>query len=237
MAKSWLLAVVPATLMLSPLAEAARCSSTVYESGYKKSIPTIDTSEFLVVDGPLIAGGKVTCHVSYDLMSGSHNVMRRVETGVLNGIKYRFYYTDGSGSVQGLTENVLDVLKDKNGENWSIRCRKDEMNDTHYCAMTRQALTVGAFDTSSHFVSVGSEHFPGSSIVARVDKQDPVTAAAKSGFTTSQETSLIAAMSSGTSVLTRYVQWPYQTNKDKKISLYGFKSALEIIETLNKELQ
>lgn len=136
MAKPWFLAVLPAALLLSPLAEAARCSSTVHEPGYKKSAPTIDAPELLVADGPLIAGGKVTCHVSYDLMSGNHNVMHRIETGVLDGIKYRFYYSDGSGLVQGLAENVLDVLKDKYSENWSLRCRKDEMNDTHYCSMT-----------------------------------------------------------------------------------------------------
>ncbi|HDS1796977.1 MULTISPECIES: hypothetical protein [Pseudomonas] len=237
MAKSWFLAVLPAALLLSPLAEAARCSSTVHESGYKKSAPTIDAPEFLVADGPLIPGGKVTCHVSYDLMSGNHNVMHRIETGVLDGIKYRFYYSDGSGLVQGLAENVLDVLKDKYSENWSLRCRKDEMNDTHYCSMTREALTIGAFGATSRFVSVGSEYFPGSSIAIRVDKQEPITAPANPGFTNSQETALIAAMSTGTSALTRYVQWPYEANKDKKISLFGFKSALAIIDTLNKQLQ
>lgn len=86
-------------------------------------------------------------------------------------------------------------------------------------------------------MSVGSEYFPGSSIAIRVDKQEPITAPANPGFTNSQETALIAAMSTGTSALTRYVQWPYEANKDKKISLFGFKSALAIIDTLNKQLQ
>lgn len=232
-----LIAALPAILLLSPLVQAAQCSNTVYESGYKKAAPTVDAPQFITADGPLFPGGKVTCNVSYDLMSGKNNVMHRIETGTLNGIKYRFYYTDGSGAVQGLQENVLNVLKDKYGENWSLGCRKDEMNDTHYCAMSRGALVVGAYGGSSRFVNVGSEHYPGSTIALRIDKETPVTAPADPGFSSAQEAALISEMSKGTSVLTRYMEWPYETNKDKQVSLFGFNSALQIIDTLNKEIK
>lgn len=232
-----LMASLPVVFLFSSLAEAAQCSNTVYESGYRKTIPTVDSPEFITAAGPLFPGGTVTCHVSFDLMSGKNNVMHRIETGTLNGIKYRFYYSDGSGLVQGLQENVLDVLKDKYSENWSLRCRKDEMDDTHYCAMSRDSLTIGAYGHSSRFVSVGSEHFPRSSIALRVDKEAPVTALADPGFSSAQEVALVTAMSKGTSVLTRYVKWPYESNQDKQVSLFGFNAALQIIDTLNKEIK
>ncbi|MFS0827576.1 hypothetical protein [Pseudomonas phoenicis] len=232
-----LMTTLSVVLLCTSQAQAAQCAKTVYEPGYRKTIPTVDSPEFITVAGPLLPGGRVTCHVSFDLVSGNHNVMHRIETGTLNSTKYRFHYSDGSGTVQGLQENVLDILKDKYGENWNLRCRKDEMDDTHYCAMSRGPLTIGVYGHSSRFVSVGSEHFPGSSITLRIDEDVPVTALAKPGFSSLQETGLMAAMSKGTSVLTRYVKWPYESNQDKRVSLFGFNPALQIIETLNKTIK
>jgi hypothetical protein len=217
--------------------QAAQCPDTQYESGYKKNKPTVAAPEMINIVGPIFQGGKVVCHVSFDLMSGSNNVLHRVESGTLNGAKYRFDYTYGSGSVQGLPTNVLDILKDNYDENWDLRCMQDGMSDTHYCAMSRTGLIVGVFGASSYFVQIGNDHFPGSSIALRIDNAAPVTAPADPGFSPQQEAALVSAMKGGTSVLTRYVEWPHESNKDRSISLFGFGTALQIITTLNQTIQ
>lgn len=217
--------------------QAAQCPNTKYESGYKKDKPTVAAPEMIKVVGPIFPEGKVVCHVSFDLQSGQNNVLHRIETGTLNGVKYRFYYSDGSGSVQGLPTNVLDVLKDKYNENWSLGCKQDGMSDTHYCRMSRASLMVGVSGASSYFVQVGNDHFPGSAIAMRIDEAAPITAPAEPGFSPKQEAALVAAMNGGTSVLTRYVEWPYESNKDRSISLFGFGTALQLITTLNKTIQ
>lgn len=209
----------------------------MYESGYNKNLPTIAAPELIATAGPLFAGGKITCHVSFDFKSGKNNAMHRIETGILDGIKYSFNYTDGSGAVQGLRENVLDVLKDKYSENWDLQCDRDAMDDTHYCAMYRDMLAIGVYGPTSHFVSVGIEHFPSSSIALRVDKETPTTAPADSGFTSAQAQALIASLSKGDTVLMRYRKWPYDVNQDKRISLFGYRAALQIIDTLNKQIK
>lgn len=238
MSKVWPFSVAIAFATLAPHAlQAAQCSETQYESGYKKDKPTVAAPEMVKVAGPVFPGGKVVCHVSFDLMSGKNNLLHRVETGTLNGAKYRFYYTDGSGSVQGLPNNVLDVLKDKYGENWSLHCKQDGMSDTHYCVTSRASLMVGVSGASSYFVQVGNDHYPGSTIALRIDKAPPVTAPADPGFSQKQETALVAALNGGTSVLTRYVEWPYESNKDQSVNLFGFGTALQIITTLNQTIQ
>lgn len=217
--------------------QAAQCPNMQYESGYKKDKPTVVAPEMVNVVGPIIPGGKVVCLVSFDLMSGKNNVLHRVESGMLNGAKYRFYYTDGSGSVQGLPTNALDILKDKYDENWNLRCKQDGMSDTHYCVMTRASLMVGVSGASAYFVQVGNDHFPGSSIALRIDKAAPIIAPADVGFSPKQEAALVAAMNEGTSVQTRYVEWPHESNKDRKINLFGFGAALQVITTLNQIIQ
>lgn len=66
----------------------------------------------------------------------------RIETGTYEGVKYRIYFSDGSGTIQGLPTNTLDYVGDKYGTNWSTQCRFDEM-DTHWCSLNREDLQIG----------------------------------------------------------------------------------------------
>lgn len=98
-------------ISLSVMAD-INCPNNEYESGYKKQLPVVDRQELINRSTPLFEGGKITCRIGLDYRNPSQNERLRVETGEFNKVKYRFYYTDGSGSIQGDARSTLDTIKD-----------------------------------------------------------------------------------------------------------------------------
>lgn len=215
--------------LLQPVSAEIVCPSTEYDSSYKSNLPIVDSNELITAQSSLLPGGKVVCKVSFNYETLKNNSRTRIEEGVYKGIKYRIYYSDGSGSVQGLPSNTLDYVHDKYETNWSTGCKKDEMDDTHWCSLDKGDLRVGIWKDGSHFVWVGGSHYPGSSIAVRIDKGQPISAAEKTGFSKQQSESILGHFKKGEAVLTRYQEWPYTSNKDKTIELFGFNEAWEIL--------
>ena len=210
------------------------CPSTEYDRGYKKNLPTIDEEEAIQTNSALINGGNITCNVSFDYEKLKNNKRMRIETGTYEGDKYRIYFSDGSGTIQGLPTNTLDYVGDKYGTNWSTQCRFDEMDDTHWCSLNREDLQIGILKDGTPFVSVGGSHYPNSNIAVRVDKNKPVTASEKNGFTKDQSAKIIQQMKVGSTIVTRYQKWPYQTNIDTSMQLFGFQQAWAILQKIHE---
>ena len=210
---------------------AAPCQETRYESSYRKNQPIVAPDELIKVPGPVIPGGRVVCTVGFDFRS-MQNVSDRIETGTLNGKKYRFYYSDGSGLVQGLPANTMDTSTPYS-DNWSLRCDTDAMTDRHWCSFSRADLTVSTAENNGHSVTIGYRHYPKSNIGLRVDKGDPIIASAEQGFSLQQEAELMQQMLSGRTVLTRNVEESSPMNIDKTVTLFGFSEAVQIIDALN----
>lgn len=226
--------VAIASMAFSPLSNAdADCPKTEYESGFNKKLPIVRGDELITSNSPLFPKGNVTCRIGLNYRKMSENESLRIETGALNNIKYRIYYQDGSGSIQGDRSSTLDTIKDLQLTNWSTGCKVDGMEDTHWCYITKKDLTVGVWKDGRNFVSIGHDHFPKSNMAIRIGQNKPISALAESGFTNVQVKEIIEALRNGDEALTRYQEWPYEKNKDLKIDLYGFKEAWEIINVVN----
>lgn len=208
------------------------CQDYNYDSSYLKELPTESEPELISRNTPLFEGGKITCNVSRDHRNTSRNILNRIETGTYKNIKYRIFYSDGSGSIQGDKSSTLDYIKDLRIVNWSSGCRVDGMNDKLTCYINKKNLTIGISQTGSNYVIVGSSHYPSSDIAVRIDQSSPIIANEKNGFTTQQSNSIISSLKAGEKILTRYQEWPYQINKDLVIETYGFNEAWEIINTI-----
>jgi len=219
---------------LQPVSAEIVCPSTEYGAGYQRNLSIVDSNELITAQGPLLPGGKVVCKVSLNSQTLRNNSRARTEEGVYKGIKYRIYYSDGSGSVQGLPSNTLDYIHDEHRTNWSTGCKKDEMDDTRWCSLHKGDLQVLIWKDGSHSVGVGSNHYPGSSITVRIDKGRPISAAEETGFSKQQSESILGHLKKGVSVLTRYQEWPYISDKDKIIELFGFNEAWEILGIVYK---
>ena len=177
-----------------------QCPEIDYNSDYTGSYPTIDAAEIIQIDGPLFAGGRVKCDISLDYKTLKNNERKRIEEGTYKGIKYRIYYSDGSGAIQGQSTNILDYIKDKRGTNWATHCEADEMDDTHWCSLNKKDLRVSIWKDGTPFVSVGYSYYPGSKIAVRIDKNKPITANEKRGFTKAQSLKIIKQLKKGDSV-------------------------------------
>lgn len=195
--------------------------------GVKQELPIDTTADLIRQDTPLITPkGKLECKILF-------NETNKVESGSINNIMYRVYYSDGSGRVQGLKTNTLDYAKDESGTNWSTQCTKDEMDDSRWCTLGKgNNLRVGIWKDGTSFVSIGYEHYPGSNVTIRIDKGKPITASEKPSFTRAQSDDIINALKSGKSALTRYQNWPYKNNIDTPIDLYGFTEAWSILNSI-----
>jgi hypothetical protein len=235
MIKSQFLALFGALFLISTSVKAeVECGDIKYDKSYKKNLPIENEPDFIRRDTLLTPTGKIKCEVSLNYRTLTSNIKTKTENGSIKGVLYRTFYSDGSGSVQGLKTNTLDYVKDKYGTNWSISCKKDEMDDSRWCALDKGDLRVGIWKDGTSFISIGSEHYPNSSATIRIDKNKPITVSEKSGFTTAQSTEIIVALLSGISVLTRYQKWPYQSDIDNPTDLYGFPEAWELLNAIYK---
>lgn len=152
-----------------------------------------------------------------------------IETGEKDGVLYRVYYTDGSGTFAGSSDSKLDYSE---RDNWSVACRKDVMDDSRYCYMHRGDLWVFAYSDGKRRVSIGGDTYPGTPTTLRVDANAPLNSPndTEGTFGPSNSEKAIAQMRAGAKVATRYIDWPYRTNVDSVTSLYGFKEAYAYLE-------
>lgn len=154
-----------------------------------------------------------------------------VENGVKDGVTYRIFYSDGSGTFAGKPENHLAVVE-RPDANWNVGCKKDAMDDSRMCHLNRGDLWVFAYTNGRRVVSIGDDIFPGTSVAIRIDGNTAIRSASDSDgdFGPQGSKAAIAQMKSGDRVSTRYVDWPYQTNVDSEYDLYGFSQAYEYLE-------
>ena len=136
----------------------------------------------------------------------------------------------------GISTNTLDYVGDTYGTNWSTQCKLDEMDDTHWCSLDREDLRIGIWKDGTPFVTVGNSHYPSSNIAVRVDKNKSITAPESTGFTKDQSIEIISQLKKGQSVLSRYQEWPYQSNKDKSLDLFGFPQAWAILQKIHESV-
>lgn len=178
-------------------------------------------------DSPFSQEGKVE-NVETKLLSKVE--VNKVESGVLNSVHYRFYYTDGSGTFAGTPRNI-GQFSEPSDSNWRVSCTKDPITDRKLCHMNMKDLWIFASPDSKPIVSVGSEHYPGSSVTLRLDQDTPISNTSKGSgqFSSQVSASLVEQLKSAKSVTTRHMKWPYQSWKDESWDLYGFAETLQYI--------
>lgn len=225
------------TVLYGTAIASEKCSEIDYSSGYNEARPVKNKPELVHSHGPLLDGGKVTCKMStnYDSLPLTNQLLR-IETGEYKGVKYRFYYSDGSGSVQGLEGNNLDILTDPPNSNWNIICKADGMDDTAWCSILKDDLTVTVWKDGSPVISIGNNHFPGTNYSLRIDGQEVFETRGNQGFLKDKNAKIIEQLLHGDTVLTRYVEWPYEAHIDKKTDLFGLSVAYELSKKIRQHM-
>lgn len=165
-------------------------------------------------------------------------VVHKIESGTLNSVLYSFLYTDGSGTFSGIKGNI-DNFKNPLGTNWSTACSKDPVTDRKKCYLHLKDLFVYVFPKGGVTVSVGREHFSGSTVALRIDQAAPMVAFGKDDGDFSRQTSsrIISQISTAKLITTRYMKWPYKTWIDETWEPYGFNEAYKYITWAVERIQ
>jgi hypothetical protein len=188
---------------------------------------TIVKPSLIESDSAFTTEGKVG---TLELRPSSKVEVHKIESGVLNGVHYRFFYTEGSGTFSGTPSNV-GHFSEPEESNWHTGCKKDPITDSKVCFMHMKDLWVFASPNSKPSVSIGRGHYPGSTVTIRLDQENPVSNTSKGGGMFSPEASadLVEKLKAAKSVTTRYMQWPYQSWKDETWKVFGFAETLQYI--------
>ncbi len=182
------------------------------------ALERVEKKNLIQSESPFSEGGKVG---KSETRLSSKIEVTKTESGKLNGVSYRFWYTDGSGSFSGKKGNTL-AIEERSSDNWNVRCVKDAMDDSVRCAASIHDLTVSVGKGGDEYIWVGSEHYPGTDVAVRVGAGTPYIVSSKDQFGPSLSRKLIEEFQQGGSVTTRYQQWPYKAYKDVTFDLYGF---------------
>lgn len=163
--------------------------------------------------------------------------LHKTERGVLNGVHYHFYYTDGSGTFAGTRGNVAALLEPYQS-NWSIGCKKDPITDQRSCHMHMKDLWIYVVDKRRPIVSIGNDHFPGSVTTIRIDADSPISVSAKSDGNFPPEVSdrIISRLRRAKTITTRFMKWPYRSWVDESWDVYGFSEALAYVNWAVKHM-
>lgn len=182
------------------------------------ALERVEKPDLIEAASPFSEQGKVEKN---EMRLHSRVEVSRVESGDLNGVKYRFWYADGSGTFAGTRGNSLS-LTERTQSNWATRCVKDAMNDSVRCMATTRDLTLSVRKDGSYFVVIGSDHYPGTDVAIRIGKSIPVTASSEVQFRPPKSSQLLEQMRNGVTITTRYQEWPYKEYRDSTFELYGF---------------
>ena len=155
-----------------------------------------------------------------------------IEHGAINGVKYRVYYTDGSGSFLGKKGGTLDWTEYQ--ENWRVGCRKDAMSDEVSCSASVHDLHLSIVNWRGgkflYVAIIGSNHYPGSKVAIRFDRETPILGGRINGYAFENAETIMARLAKAETVTTRYQKWPYRAPVDRTWEVYGAKEVIDYLK-------
>jgi hypothetical protein len=160
------------------------------------------------------------------------------ESGKLNEVEYDVGFLSGTGYFAGTKEGFADKLYDLK---WLVQCKLDPITDKKTCSLSKYDFWIFVYDDGREIVSIGNEHFPGSSVILRIDKGKPFSTLSKNdgNFYGTVSKRIIKQLLDDNSEMftTRYMKWPYREWVDERIGLYGFNEAYSYIKWAIKRFQ
>lgn len=164
-------------------------------------------------------------------LSMSNATMR----GTLDGIAYS--YTSDGGMVASRIGADPAQLSSFRAENWEIACNSDPMDDSKVCHISRQADGIPialfvAYAGGGVGVCVGVDHYPNKPVQIRVDDKPAHTTDRSKCFWDAEAAKIVEEITTGKNVVTRYMEWPYETWRTAKFETTGFATSFALMKWL-----
>lgn len=160
----------------------------------------------------------------------------KTEKGNINGVAYDFYYSDGSGTFAGIKE------KCDYSTNWTVSCKKDPFENfiSGNMYFDKGNLSISIYkkgDISVPIITIGHSHFPGTTVLIKIDSLVYESDVKQLLFTPEQTREIIEKLKTAKKIVTRYHKWPYKANIDSEFELYGFNEAYTYLNWAVKQIK
>jgi invasion protein IalB len=159
-------------------------------------------------------------------------VLARFERGVLQGVGYKVYYSDGSGVIQGVPDQSLAGAG--YADTWRLSC--DRSGPPFQCSLARGELALHQTADGTRTLRIGGKPRADTQLLLRVDTQWAVTAPAATGFTAAQTRTLVDQLRAGKSAAIGYHDASVRGVSSRTIPLFGFAQGLEILDNVLVQL-
>ena len=160
------------------------------------------------------------------------------EDGVLNGVAYRIYYLDGSGTFEGVKGNgvgaktIAERSIDDEKKNWNILCREDAV-DIFGCFVGNYSLAVFRDTKGNQFVAVRGHDDPrGATVSVTLDDSLNFTDARDTQFLGATAAKIVERLKTAKQVTTTFRAAKDRPATTTKFEVYGFVEALTYLDWL-----
>lgn len=143
-----------------------------------------------------------------------------LDEGTLMGAKFTVY--SDSATVAGSPETKLSPL---NPSTWSLACMRDKMTNRKTCHAHKGELWIFFPQAGGAFVSIGTDHFPGSQSSIRIGARRFDTMNRDGNF---NQRAILPLLKDGTIVVTRFMKWPHRSWIDDEFKLHGVQATLAL---------
>jgi|GEM_PF-4089822 len=158
------------------------------------------------------------------------------EDGIFNGVAYRIYYLDGSGTFEGVMGNGLERVWNKNKsaveglkdiadmkKNWMVGCREDAV-DILTCIMVIPGMSILVNTKGQKIVAIhGDDGDPrGQTVGIRFDNGAKYEGGNDSWLVGATADQIIDGLKTAKKVTTSFRRHGYSMNRTRTLYLYGF---------------
>jgi len=193
------------------------------------SLPLLDfANPALDYKKEFLPNGVLTCsvipEVSYPV---KNNVKHYYEVGTFQGFDYKVGFSGG----------FIHLSSSPNTAKWKINCKKDDMEDSVTCSMTKHNKTplfvhLGADGETTSFGLV-TDTYPHTEIAVKVGSNAKVAETSMGGLLSKFQ--ITEQMKSSEKLITSYYAWPSKIKKVETHSIKGFNAGLTLMKKLFKE--
>ena len=112
-----------------------------------------------------------------------------------------------------------------------VSCTKDPIHDLKSCHMhiVNLSLWIHVHHRGSPSVTIGTHHYPGSTVALRINNEKPFVTNGEKGFDAKTSAIIIQKLTKNPKVVTRYQKWPEAYPTDNMFQMFGFAEAYEYI--------
>mgnify|MGYP003384490576 CR=1 FL=1 len=124
-------------------------------------------------------------------------------------------------------------------EPWTVDCYRELLKRTRWCFVRSGQLWIHVPERGGRSVTIGTDHFPGSTVSIRIDDGPVQTFSAQGDgeLPAPATTRTIAALTKGRVAVTRFMKWPHRTWKDEETDLGGLREALDFASWAFKNMR